>query len=166
MTSDGGSPREAFAWIWLPGQTGPVVAGRIQAEGERLIFNYGRSYLDREDAVPIHLPELPLRRGVIDPEPPLPVANALRDASPDARRSQLSLCLAAAPRFRLSMEEAVAVMKRQVATMRAHWDGVCDEARLGCADRRLLWRRQFLNDLAFEEMGDRLGDVIRHLPAR
>ena len=427
MISDGGSPREAFVWIWLPGRSAPVVAGRIQAEGERLLFNYGRSYLAREDAVPIHLPELPLRRGVLEPEPPLPVANALRDASPDAwgrrviahcltggpagadldeltfmlgsgsdrigaldfqaspaayapretpgatlehlltaaecvdrgqilppdlaealqhgssiggarpksllqdgdrkyvakfsssgdafsmikaefvamrlahlaglevagvslvqamdrdvllvrrfdreltergwtrrvmvsgltllgldemmaahasyeeladvvrarftaplptlkelfsrmtfnilvgntddharnhaafwdgawhtltpaydicpqsragreasqamqihtseRRSQLSLCLAAAPRFRLASEEAVGIMKRQIATIREHWDGVCDEARLGPADRRLLWRRQFLNDLAFEGMEDRLGDVIRGLAA-
>lgn len=429
MTSDGGPPREAFVWIWLPGWTAPVVAGRIQAEGERLIFNYGRSYLAREDAVPIHLPELPLRRGIIEPEPPLPVANALRDASPDAwgrrviahrltspegrspdgddldeltfmlrsgsdrtgaldfqasptayvaretpnaplhlllaaaerleqgqllppdlaeplqhgasiggarpkvfvsdgdakyvakfpsssdtfsavkaefvamrlarlagldaapvalkrvmgkdvllirrfdrkftdrgwerramvsgltllgldermaahasyeeladmvrasftaplltlrelfarmtfnilvgntddharnhaafwdgawhtltpaydicpqartgreasqamqihgsaRRSQLSLCLAAAPRFRLPTEEAVAIVRRQIAAIREHWDGVCDEAGLAAADRRLLWRRQFLNDLAFEELEDRLGDVIGDL---
>ena len=48
------------------------------------MFTYGRSYLARKDAIPIHLPELPLRRGVIEPTPPLPLANALRDASPDA----------------------------------------------------------------------------------
>ena len=84
MTSDEPPPREAFVWIWLPGATGPVVAGRIQAEGSRYIFNYGRSYLSRPDAIPIHLPELPLRPGAIEPEPPLEIANALRDASPDA----------------------------------------------------------------------------------
>lgn len=84
MTSDGTPPREAFVWIWLPGATEPVVAGRIQAEGPRYIFNYGRSYLSRHDAIPIHLPELPLQSGAIEPEPPLEIANALRDASPDA----------------------------------------------------------------------------------
>ena len=84
MTSDASPPREAFVWIWLPGRTDPVVAGRIQPEGERYLFNYGRSYLAREDAIPIHRPELPLRPGAIAPEPPLEIANALRDASPDA----------------------------------------------------------------------------------
>ena len=84
MTSDGAPPREAFVWIWLPGRTEPVVAGRVQAEDSRYIFNYGRSYLSRPEAIPIHLPELPLRSGAIEPEPPLEMANALRDASPDA----------------------------------------------------------------------------------
>lgn len=84
MTSNGAPPREAFVWIWLPGRTAPVVAGRIQAEGSRFIFNYGRSYLARPEAIPIHLPELPLRPGALEPEPPLEMANALRDASPDA----------------------------------------------------------------------------------
>ena len=84
MTSDDPPPREAFVWIWLPGATEPVVAGRIQTEGSRYIFNYGRSYLSRPEAIPIHLPELPLRAGAIEPEPPLEIANALRDASPDA----------------------------------------------------------------------------------
>ena len=84
MTSDGAPPHEAFVWIWLPSKTEPVVAGRIQAEGSRYIFNYGRSYLSRPEAIPIHLPELPLRPGQIEPEPPLEVANALRDAAPDA----------------------------------------------------------------------------------
>ena len=84
MTSDGSRPSEAFVWTWLPEGTAPVVAGRLEAERDRFVFTYGRSYLAREDAVPLHLPELPLRSGVIEPEPPLPVANALRDASPDA----------------------------------------------------------------------------------
>ena len=79
------------------------------------------------------------------------------------RRSQLSLCLAAAPRFRLAAEEAVAIMKRQIATIRERWDQVSAEARLGPADRRLLWRRQFLNDLAFEGLEDRLGGVAQDL---
>ena len=428
MTSDGSRSSEAFVWIWLAGQTTPVVAGRLEAEGDRFVFTYGRSYLAREDGIPVHLPELPLRRGVIEPEPPLPIANALRDASPDAwgrrvithrltgnadawpvpdldeltfmlgsgsdrigaldfqpspsayaaretpgatladlltaaecvdrgqdlppqladalqhgssiggarpkallqdgdrkyvakfssstdtfsavkaefvamrlaraaglnvapvtltktlgrdvllverfdreltdrgwarravvsaltllgldermaahasyeeladvvrarfaeplptlrelfarmtfnvlvgntddharnhaafwdgawhtltpaydicpqsrtgreasqamrihgnaRRSQLSLCLAAAPRFRLAAPEAVAIMERQVTTIRDHWDGLCEEARLGAAERRLLWRRQFLNDLAFEGLEERFADAVRGL---
>lgn len=84
MTSDRSTPREAFVWIWPPGATEPVVAGRLRAEGELFVFNYGRSWLARKDAVPIYASELPLRAGAIPPEPPLVLANALRDASPDA----------------------------------------------------------------------------------
>lgn len=77
-------PREAFVWIWLPDRSSPVVAGRIRAQGDHFAFTYGRSYLKREDAIPIYAPELPLRRGPILPEPPLEIAGALRDAAPDA----------------------------------------------------------------------------------
>lgn len=83
MTSD--PPlAEAYVWIWLPGATEPVVAGRLQRDGERLIFNYGQSYLDRGNAIPIYLPELPLKRGAIPPDAGLSLAGCLRDAAPDA----------------------------------------------------------------------------------
>ena len=87
MTSDRRdpkAPREAYVWIWLPGATAPVVAGRIAPDGERLIFNYGQSYLDTSDRIPIYEPELPLRRGAIAPEAGLSMAGCLRDAAPDA----------------------------------------------------------------------------------
>ena len=84
MTSDATRPREAFVWIWLPGSTAPVVAGRIHAEGDHFVFTYGRSYLDKYEAIPIYVPELPLRAGPAVPEPPLEIANALRDSAPDA----------------------------------------------------------------------------------
>lgn len=75
---------EAYVWIWLPGATEPVVAGRVARDGERLIFNYGQSYLNRPDAIPIYEPELPLRRGPIPPEAGLRIAGCLRDGAPDA----------------------------------------------------------------------------------
>jgi len=81
---DSNAPDEAYVWIWLPGATEPVVAGRIARDGERLIFNYGQSYLDRRDRIPIHEPELPLRSGVIVPDAGLSMAGCLRDAAPDA----------------------------------------------------------------------------------
>ena len=84
MTFDTSRPREAFVWIWLPGRTAPVVAGRTHAEDDHFVFTYGRSYLARDDAISVYAPELPLRRGAFVPEPPLEIANALRDASPDA----------------------------------------------------------------------------------
>ena len=58
MTSDPSRPREAFVWIWLPGRTAPAVAGRIHAEDDHFVFTYGRSYLAREDAIPVYAPDL------------------------------------------------------------------------------------------------------------
>ena len=87
MTSerpDTKTPDEAYVWIWLPGAVEPVVAGRIARDGDRLIFNYGQSYLDRHDRMPIYEPELPLRSGAIPPEAGLNMAGCLRDAAPDA----------------------------------------------------------------------------------
>jgi len=85
MTSDPKhSPTEAFVWIWLPGAIDPVVAGRIVRSGPIYLFNYGQSYLRLKAAIPIYLPELPLRRGAITPEPPLTMAGCLRDGAPDA----------------------------------------------------------------------------------
>ena len=78
------APDEAYVWIWLPGASEPVVAGRIARDGARLIFNYGQSYLDRNDRFPIYEPELPLRSGAIAPEAGLSMAGCLRDAAPDA----------------------------------------------------------------------------------
>lgn len=83
MTSEP-ARNEAFVWIWLPGSTTPVVAGRVVRDGRKLIFNYGRSYLSRPNAIPIYEPELPLGRGPIPPNPDLDLAGCLRDAAPDA----------------------------------------------------------------------------------
>ena len=75
---------EAYVWVWLPGATEPVVAGRVYRDGANLSFNYGRSYLEREDAIPLYLPELPLKAGAIPPDPDLSMAGCLRDGAPDA----------------------------------------------------------------------------------
>src|SRR6056297_3456678 len=75
---------EAYVWVWLPGATEPVVAGRVYRDGESLSFNYGRSYLERDDAIPLYLPELPLEAGAIPPDAGLSMAGCLRDGAPDA----------------------------------------------------------------------------------
>lgn len=75
---------EAFVWIWLPGETEPVVAGRLDQDGERLLFTYGASYRRRKSAIPIYKPELPLQEGVIAPITGLSMASCIRDGSPDA----------------------------------------------------------------------------------
>lgn len=77
-------PTEAFVWMWLPGATEPVVAGRLDQDGERLLFTYGASYRRRTGAIPLYEPELPLQEGVIGPINGLTMASCIRDGSPDA----------------------------------------------------------------------------------
>jgi serine/threonine-protein kinase HipA len=84
MTTSEKKPTEAFVWAWLPEETAPVVAGRLSASGDRLLFNYGRSYLARKNAIALYEPELPLRNGVLPLTPGLKMPNCIRDASPDA----------------------------------------------------------------------------------
>ena len=84
MTSDHHGPEQVFVWIWLPGETDPVVAGRLAKDGERLVFNYGASYRARPNAISIYEPELPLRAGSIEPLDGLTMASCIRDGSPDA----------------------------------------------------------------------------------
>lgn len=84
MTTSEKRPAEAFVWVWLPDATAPVVAGRLFAEGNQLLFNYGRSYLARNNAMALYDPELPLRSGVLPLTPGLMMPNCIRDAAPDA----------------------------------------------------------------------------------
>lgn len=80
MTSE---PQRVFVWVWLPAAAEPVVAGRLDPIGPIVNFTYGRSYLEREDAIPLYLPELPLEPGQI---PPLAgeIHGCVADAGPDA----------------------------------------------------------------------------------
>lgn len=86
MTSDQG--KEAYVWIWLPGETRPNVAGRLEASDGRLLFNYGKRYLegirDQPASIALHEPELPLKPGIQPPLPGLTMPGCIRDASPDA----------------------------------------------------------------------------------
>ena len=75
---------EAFVWIWLPAKTVPVVAGRLSWNGATIEFNYGQSYLERDDRIAIYKPELPLNSGLQPPESGLFMASCIRDAAPDA----------------------------------------------------------------------------------
>jgi serine/threonine-protein kinase HipA len=83
MTSKAGY-KEAYVWVWLPDETRPVVAGRLAAAGDQLAFNYGRSYLDRENAISLYEPELPLRSGTLPLLNGLRMPSCIRDAAPDA----------------------------------------------------------------------------------
>jgi serine/threonine-protein kinase HipA len=75
---------EVYVWTWLPGEVEPVVAGIITRDGDKHIFNYGRSYLERKAAIPLYEPELPLKRGALPPLDDLAMAGCLRDGAPDA----------------------------------------------------------------------------------
>lgn len=83
------SPTECFVYITLPGQTAPVTAGRFELTTDRGgtpfgRFVYGRSYVDRRDAVEIDPVELKLARGITYETTGMKgVFGAIRDAGPD-----------------------------------------------------------------------------------
>jgi serine/threonine-protein kinase HipA len=87
MTFDERS-KEAFVWIWLPGEAEPVVAGKLEADNGNILFNYGKSYLERiHDKVPsisIYEPELPLKVGALPLLDGLRMPGCIRDGAPDA----------------------------------------------------------------------------------
>lgn len=108
-------PRQLYAWVWLPGATEPVVAGvltRTEAVYDThpiITFTYARSYRERDNAISLFTPELPLHAGTFDPtrpgetlgvltatstltvgrswtreQQPLAIHSCLRDGAPDA----------------------------------------------------------------------------------
>lgn len=86
MTSD--APGECFVYITLPGQTEPVTAGRFALSVDRRgtpegRFVYGRSYLERPNAVALDPVELKLSTRAYSTAALAGVFGALRDASPD-----------------------------------------------------------------------------------
>lgn len=78
---------EAYVFIYLLGQATPVVAGRIRVHATGndgfCEFNYGRSYLDNPNAIPLDPQLLPLEARVFRSEPGFEVFNVFRDAGPD-----------------------------------------------------------------------------------
>ena len=78
-----------YAWIYLPGQMTPVVAGRLDyddsAGAELYSFIYGPSYLRRRDAaIPLDPERLPLlERERFDSSDLYGALGVFRDASPD-----------------------------------------------------------------------------------
>jgi len=78
----------AYVWIYLPDQIDPVVAGRLDYDETPVsliyLFLYGRSYLDRQAAIPLDPERLPLERGRRFESPDLyGILGVIRDASPD-----------------------------------------------------------------------------------
>jgi len=86
MTSE--APGECFVYITLPGETEPVTAGRFALSVDRRgvpegRFVYGRSYLERPNAVALDPVELKLAPRTYATASMGGVFGALRDASPD-----------------------------------------------------------------------------------
>jgi serine/threonine-protein kinase HipA len=66
------------------------------------------------------------------------------------RMSQVAGCVERARTYRLSAEEARAIVDRQIEVIESRWDEVCDLARMTKVDRNGFWHRQFLNPFALE----------------
>ena len=86
MTSE---PGMAYVWTWLPDRRDPVVCGRVDDVDGELRFTYARSYLAREEALPIqpdlpHADGLPLVPGTARPPLGLTEHGVIRDAAPDS----------------------------------------------------------------------------------
>jgi serine/threonine-protein kinase HipA len=79
---------EAYVWLWLPNETEPVIAGKLETDNGNLLFNYGKSYLERvndtKPAIPIYEPELPLKSGTLPLLDGLSMPGCIRDGAPDA----------------------------------------------------------------------------------
>lgn len=76
---------ECFVYITLPGQTGAVTAGRFELRPDIPLgrFVYGRSYMERKDAVELDPVELKLATRTYETTALNGVFGALRDAGPD-----------------------------------------------------------------------------------
>jgi serine/threonine-protein kinase HipA len=77
-------------------------------------------------------------------------ANQAMLVNGEDKRSLLETCRLSAPNFLLSDRDARELINTQVETIIHLWGAVCNEAELSEVDRSYLWRRQFLNDYAFE----------------
>ncbi|MDR0959155.1 MAG: HipA domain-containing protein [Propionibacteriaceae bacterium] len=73
-----------FVWVWLPGRTEPVPCGGLIARSDGLAFRYGERYLERNDALSLYAPQLPLEREIFGPTGDLGMPGCIRDAAPDA----------------------------------------------------------------------------------
>ncbi|MEW5056915.1 MAG: HipA domain-containing protein [Cycloclasticus sp.] len=88
MMTSSNQYKEAYVWIWLQDEIKPIVAGKLEADGSTLLFNYGKSYLERiKDAplaIPLYEPELPLKAGALPNLGGLNMPGCIRDSAPDA----------------------------------------------------------------------------------
>ena len=67
----------------MPGEYKPVVCGKLKGDNTLFTFVYGRSYLERSDAIALDPVELPLQESIFSPSFG-ETHNAIRDSAPDA----------------------------------------------------------------------------------
>ena len=88
MTISKKNYKEAFVWMWLPLETEPTVVGKLELDKDIILFNYGKSYLERlndnRPVISIYEPELPLRSGILPLLGNLSMPGCIRDAAPDS----------------------------------------------------------------------------------
>ena len=87
----------------------------------------------------------------ICPQPrSVPQANQAMAIGRDGKRSsQLATCIAASETYLLTSAEAQTIIDAQINIIGDQWDEAADAARLTEADRRLLYRREILNEFIF-----------------
>jgi serine/threonine-protein kinase HipA len=64
--------------------------------------------------------------------------------------SQLRICLETAHNFLLSRDDARIIFTKQTEIIEKNWNTVCDETQLSEIDRKLFWKRRFLNPFTVE----------------
>ena len=84
----------------------------------------------------------------------------------DNRMSTLRSCIAAAPDFLLSEDEAVAIIGQQIETIAGEWVSICDIAKMTETDRNLFAGRQFLNPYCLDGLTGHKGLQEKFLAAR
>lgn len=77
------------------------------------------------------------------------------------RSSKIATCIAASSNFQLGQNDAIAIVNHQVNVIESEWNAMCDKADLSQVDRKLFWRRQFLNPFAFVDAPK----GVRHPPS-
>ena len=80
-------------------------------------------------------------------------AQAMAFGADGDRLSQVARCAAHAAHYRLTQQQARAIIDHQITVIRSEWDDVCDLAAMSAADRQRLWGRQFLNPYALHGYG-------------
>jgi serine/threonine-protein kinase HipA len=77
-------------------------------------------------------------------------AQAMAIGRDGGRRSQLRVCVAAAPVYSLTTVQAQEIIDAQLDIIRTDWSEAADTARLTQSERAQLWGRQILNPYIFE----------------
>jgi serine/threonine-protein kinase HipA len=77
-------------------------------------------------------------------------ANQAMLVNGEDKRSLLETCRLSASNFLVSNRDAREIINHQIEVITGSWSDICNEAELSDVERNFLWRRQFLNDYAFE----------------